>query len=158
MKSLTLKRYGSIPGQGTYGRIYFGTTYVNTIEQVWAFNEPFKSCVPLGEYDLVPFFSTTHKMTTFALRNADNGVWPTMDEMKKNDGSRYACILHAANIPSQLQGCIAVGNKFTWFSQINGHQPQMGVLGSSRQRTLELIAFIEEEDVKKLVIVQERCG
>lgn len=154
---LTLRRYGSIPGMGTYGRIHFGDTYVNTIEAPWNDNRPFVSCIPYGIYELVPFTSSKHG-ETYALQSADAGVWVSEVDMKKNLGQRFACILHSANVPGQLQGCIAAGNRFHWWASLKKHNPQLGIYGSSRQRTKELIDFIRDEKVKNLNITQAKCG
>lgn len=101
MKTATLTRFGSIPGKGTFGELTFGKMSLYTVEQVWADNQPFVSCVPAGTYTVEP--------------HEGRGPWVLTSEplavtrWQEHGSKRYTCLFHAANRASELQGCIAPG-------------------------------------------------
>ena len=64
------------------------------------------SCVPPGLYDLVLHDTPKHPRS-FALVNPDLGVIHEPDPQFPN--YRVACLIHVANYPSQLEGCIGLG-------------------------------------------------
>lgn len=99
---LTLTRisYGM---QATTGRLSVLMNDYYTVEQPWRNNEAGHSCVPDGQYNLVPYLSGEHG-PTWCLDNAALGV--TSDG---RENTRSRCELHSANWASQLQGCIAIG-------------------------------------------------
>lgn len=101
--------------QGVFGILTTADGYqCQTVEQPWRDNEPFRSCVPVGVYTLRKFNSLTHG-ATYALESQDAGVAVTQGEVNKYDHlTRYACILHKANLSSELRGCIAPGRD-RWF-------------------------------------------
>ena len=39
---------------GTFGKLYVGDKTFFTVEKPWLNNTPFKSCIPSGEYKLIP--------------------------------------------------------------------------------------------------------
>lgn len=63
-----------------------------TCELTWNDNEPFMSCIPEGIYRCIP--------------SAHNGrpSWLLVDVPGRDD-----IMIHSANLPKQLQGCIAPG-------------------------------------------------
>lgn len=65
-----------------------------------------KSCVPLGLYELA-LHNTPKHPRSFALVNASLGVIHEPDARYPN--ARVACLLHVANTPDELLGCIGVG-------------------------------------------------
>ena len=99
---LTLTR-SSYTTLATCGRLDIGAELLYTLEQPWRNNETGCSCVPDGEYDLIPFVSPKHG-PTWCLDNPALGV--TSDG---RENTRSRCELHAANWAEQLQGCIALG-------------------------------------------------
>jgi len=73
------------------------------IECPWKDNKPSISCIPGGDYDLVPHSSGKY-----------GEVWAFVGGTVSHyfdDGQseRYACLIHAANYAHQLQGCLALG-------------------------------------------------
>lgn len=68
------------------------------------------SCVPPGLYQLVRHDTPTHPRS-FALVNPDLDVYHEPGDVppEKLAYARTAVLLHAANVPSQLLGCIGVG-------------------------------------------------
>jgi hypothetical protein len=120
-RTLTLKRrYFEF---GTYSYLYnaYGVQIACVIEPPFLDNEKGKSCVVEGTYRFVP-----HKSPTFGdvyvLINENLGVGI-------NGELRTYCYMHSANIPSQLQGCMAPGSKFSELT-INGVK-QWGVIDSA---------------------------
>lgn len=82
------------------------------IERPWDNNKPFKSCVPDGEYDLIPFVSPKFG-PTFIMVNESLGVYAHKDD-RKADTDRYLCLFpHVGNYVHEVQGCVALGEGFT---------------------------------------------
>lgn len=109
MKYYTLKRrYFDF---GTYSYLFRqdGSKVCCFVEPVWANNEPFKSCVPEGDYDLVPHTSEKYG-ECYALESEFLGV------TVYGPSIRDACLWHIANKPSQLVGCGAPGVNFGFLS------------------------------------------
>jgi len=99
----------------TEGRLYFGKSdedYVYTLERPWVPGVPgglpFESCVPDGEYDLIPHTRPKGGGQVLALQNAALHVYYTKQERGDNPG-RYLILIHAANYVEEVAGCIAPG-------------------------------------------------
>lgn len=103
----------------TLGKLTFDDFECVTIERPWANNQPFFSCVPVGKYDLCKFNSLK-----FGKVYALNGNGICISEGV--NCTRYAILIHPANLSSELQGCIALGDQF---GIING---QKAVLNSKK--------------------------
>ena len=102
----TLKRFTDHDVQGTFGELWYDDQFLcYTVEQPWNNNKPFKSCVPAGRYNLKPFDSPRFGQT-YALHNPYINVTLYPDD---TPGNRYACLFHAANWASDVQGCIGPG-------------------------------------------------
>lgn len=93
------------------GILYVGDLQLQTLERPWvATVSPGGakgiSCVPPGLYHLEKHSTEAHPKT-WALVNASLGVlhWPN----KNMPDARTAVLIHVANHPSELRGCIAVG-------------------------------------------------
>jgi len=67
-----------------------------------------KSCVPPGEYQLVPHNSEYHP-NTWALVNSDLDVIHWEDPNRPN--ARALVLIHPANYARELRGCIAPGTR-----------------------------------------------
>ena len=145
---LTLVRFCYAP-DGTFGYIDLEGTRVWTVEREWADNKPNMSCLPVGVYDLIKYSSAKYP-NTYALQNKGLGVWAYWS----GEAVRFACVLHSANFPWQLEGCVAAGN------HRRGIVPgfQWGVTSSSIT-VRELKEYIRDKGVKRLTIVnQEAMG
>lgn len=101
--NIELVRFGNTE-KGVFGELTVGSKTYNTVERPYINNEPYLSSVPAGEYRLVPHSSQKHG-DTWALVNHELGVyhWP------HDDAKRFAILIHVANKPSQVEGCIGVG-------------------------------------------------
>jgi hypothetical protein len=111
-----------------------------TIERPWVNNEPFKSCVQEGEYGLVPHKSEKYGRT-YALVNRDLGVTHQQEPGSK----RYACLLHTANYPEDVEGCIGPGERHII------HDNRLMVT-SSRTVLGKLLEYIEKNNIRKILI------
>jgi len=106
---ILLTRHGSIPGVGTFGTLKVGDKVYRTVEREDLNNKPFVSCIPNGNYQLVPHDSTTKNKQfgghCYAMVNEEYGVY----QYENANALRYACLIHIANWPSELAGCVAPG-------------------------------------------------
>lgn len=98
---------------GVFGRLSVdGKPFGVTCEQPWRDNAKGRSCVPAGDYELRPWDSDKYGAVV-VLVNPDLMVYANEHDVPKQERgvARSACLIHAANWPHQLQGCVAVGNK-----------------------------------------------
>jgi len=139
MKRIVLERFCDSEDMGVFGRILIdGQHLCYTVEQPWRDNTPYKSCVPAGDYDLVAYTSPKYGKT-FALQNhaLDVGVF-------EGSAKRFACLIHSANLASQLQGCIAAGEKLH-------HLHEEWSVGMSRRATDALLHRIKNGDQLSII-------
>lgn len=84
-----------------------------TMEQPWVggkahpSGKPFYSCVPEGEYELVPF-KRSNGQEVWALINESLGVYLNPAD-RQYDWQRSACLIHPGNVVGHTQGCILPG-------------------------------------------------
>lgn len=141
----------SVDGSTT-GTMKAGDLLFYTIELPWRNNQPNVSCVPAGEYQLLPYFSPTHGQT-WRLHNPALKVWGA--SAMAPEGMRSECELHSANWARQLLGCIALG--------IEGQpmfDPATGIVEPAVERSVDAINELRqlldgtsEEDM--LTIIRE---
>lgn len=94
METIQLNRLNT-SDYGTFGELLRdGTRIAVTCELPWADNRPLVSCIPQGVYH-VTRFSSPSKGADFLV----NGV-----------PDRSMIEIHVANLPSELLGCIGVGD------------------------------------------------
>ncbi|MPW31925.1 hypothetical protein F9L16_23510 [Agarivorans sp. B2Z047] len=135
-KTLHLKTK-NIPGIGCFGEMFFaGKRICVTVEREWMNNEPFISCIPPGKYHIKHHQSPKFKHC-LSIEAKSLGV--TLE----GPSQRTHCLIHAANFPMQLHGCIAPGKEF--------HRDTWGVL-RSRDALKELLALLPERQVHTLII------
>lgn len=111
MTQLILERYNYADTE-TEGYLFLDDeTVLNTLERPWVPGHPggtpFQSCVPDGEYELIPH-TRPNGDRVYALRNHDLHVYYTQDEMGDNDG-RYLILIHSGNYVHHVVGCVAPG-------------------------------------------------
>lgn len=101
----------------TLGVLTVGELQLQTLELPWHPAPPpslcgvrMTSCLPPGEYSLVLHNSLKHPRT-WALINPDLGVYhqPFDVPTPQCSWARIACLIHIANYPQDLEGCIGVG-------------------------------------------------
>ena len=107
MIAIRLERFG-FEHDATWGRMILTGKqggYV-TVEPPWIYNRPGVSCIPPGVYDLMPHHSERFP-TSWAL--VGRGVSHSSSQV----ATRSAILIHPANWPHELQGCIAPGEAIT---------------------------------------------
>jgi hypothetical protein len=96
---------------GEYGRLLIdGEPICATCEQPWNDNKQGVSCIPEGDYELLPFDSPAHGHTV-VFHNPLLNIFGTPEMIPKKVRGRSLCEIHNANWPFQLKGCVAVGQK-----------------------------------------------
>jgi hypothetical protein len=81
---------------GTFGLLVTAGGWWYTMELPWKDNERSVSCIPCGEYNVVKTYSQRFERDLYILGHVTD-----------RDGIR----IHPANKVSQLEGCIALGNR-----------------------------------------------
>lgn len=146
MTDLLLTRFNYGPKEvfhpcgGTFGTIELpsGLTLF-TVERPWLGNKPFVSCVPTGQYGLKRRRSPKVKMIT-------DGRWETGFEITNVHG-RSLVMLHPANWPDELNGCVGVGMAY---GILNG---RLGVERS--QDAFDLLMMNLQDDFYTLTITDQ---
>lgn len=100
-------------------------------------NEPNISCVPEGTYELLPHSSPKFG-EVYALEAASLGV------TRYGPSLRTHILIHVANTPSQLQGCLAPGLDF---GSINN---EWGVI-NSRLAFNQLMHYLNGENARLVI-------
>jgi hypothetical protein len=105
---ITLSRFSYSPTE-TEGRLEIpGEPPFATIELPWRDNQKGLSCVPDGRYQLLPFRRPSGE-EAFILRNPALKVWHRDEDIPPGVVGRSLILIHAANFPHELRGCIAPG-------------------------------------------------
>lgn len=109
---ITLTRFPSGETE-TQGILQIGKSLFTTMEQEARFTKrypygvPRNSCIPTGEYKLLPF-RRPNGSDTWCIVNPDLGVYMFQHEVG-NATNRYLCIIHPGNFSFQTEGCILPG-------------------------------------------------
>lgn len=115
----------SIPGIGTFGELSVGTYSFKTVEREWLNNAPSISCIPEGDYKMIPYQSPRNG-PTWLLENHSLGVY------RFDTNHRNLIEIHIANWPRQVEGCIGVGKELRYiYDSVEGADR----LGVSRSGT-----------------------
>lgn len=102
--------YDSITG--THGTMSLNGRLYHTLEPPDLGNQPFASCVPLGEYVLLPFDSPKYG-ETYIMVNPDLNVYRFEDDPRRPENSRYLCLfVHKGNEVENFVGCMGASHKF----------------------------------------------
>lgn len=111
---LKLERFDRLD-EGVFGRLIFPDGWwCYTVERPWLDNKPMVSCIPDGVYSLGLRYSPTVQRIT---RGRYSEGW----EIQDVDGRTYIMI-HPANWPTDLNGCVGVGERYT---ELQGHDGKM---------------------------------
>ncbi|MEC4729010.1 DUF5675 family protein [Shewanella sp. D64] len=121
---------------GTFGELtYQGEILCVTVERQFENNMPNISCIPAGTYSLKKHISPKFG-ACFALENPNVGV------TVEGPSQRTHCLMHVANWPEQLSGCIAPGMSF--------HPTQWGV-ANSRDALDMLMEQLPDKSVLEII-------
>ncbi|QDP53243.1 MAG: hypothetical protein GOVbin7744_46 [Prokaryotic dsDNA virus sp.] len=109
-RRLNLRRDSSLKAVST-GFLTFGDAQLFTVEKPWLptapGGKPWESCVPCGDYELTPYIRANGSWA-LQLFNPGLGVYRQCED-RPHGVSRCEILIHAANYPHELHGCIAVG-------------------------------------------------
>jgi hypothetical protein len=129
---------------GTHGTFKLGDDTWHSLEQPDLGNLPFRSCVPLGEYELRPFTSPKYG-ACFIMVNEDLNVYEFEHSEGRPDDGRYLCLfVHRGNWAKNFKGCCGAGFDYL------GDQKDMI---TSTKRACEVVnkGVIEEASYKLLI-------
>ena len=105
-----------------------------TIERPWLDDKPKQSCIPPGNYGLIPhtiLHGALRGLQTYALSNPVLGVFAEPpDTYSGQNPLRVACLIHPANWAFQLEGCIAPGKGRGMLVPPGSVSPEPAVLSS----------------------------
>lgn len=108
------------------------------MEREWKFNRRNVSCVPRDEYVLERHNGKKYK-NTYALIGDGVGHLP------QEDKPRYACVIHRAVFPTELQGCLAPAESI----DASGHTLR------SEEATLRLLTFLDLYETEGIKILYQ---
>lgn len=108
------------------------------VEREWNGNRRNISCVPRGTYSLVPHHGSKYPYT-WAL----DGLTVSPIRNAHPDRARYACVIHAANSPSDLEGCLAPARGIT----------AAGEAIDSTEATTELLGLLASGERHDLLLI-----
>ena len=102
---LKLERFDRLE-EGTFGKLIFPDGWwCYTVERPWLDNKPMVSCIPDGVYSLGLRYSPTVSRIT---RGRYSEGWEIQDVP-----GRTFIMVHPANWPTDLNGCVGVGRDYT---------------------------------------------
>lgn len=122
---------------GRFGTLEIDNHVFFTVEKPWKDNTPFKSCVPTGEYALVPHGEYGKDGDVLAL------VGETVSHYEDPNFKRYACLIHTANYPKDVVGCIGLGD---------GYNPALGMVTNSRKSISKFYDIVSPYETHNLTI------
>lgn len=142
LTTLVLNRFVSEP-EGSFGEIKHNDHHVCfTVERAWHNNSPFRSCVPTGVYSLL-----WRESPKWGWRLHLEGETVSVTRSSKQ---RWACLIHPANHPAEVQGCIAPNRELRFRSDT-----WAGVLSAQALSRVESLCP-EGEDHQLIILPGER--
>ena len=140
---IKLKR-DNLSATGKHGIFELGDKDWHSLEQPDNDNQPFISCVPVGDYDLVPYKSKKYG-DCYVMVNEDLNVYERKDSPGRPEDGRYKCLFsHRGNWVKNFQGCVGASH---------GYDESSDMLESStRQACKEVNRLVKYEGSFKLRI------
>lgn len=97
---------------GTHGTFHVGGKHWHSLEQPWDDNKPFASCVPVGIYDIVPYFSKKYG-DCYIMVNEDLNVFEKRKSPGRPKDGRYKCLfVHRGNYVRNFEGCVGASHAY----------------------------------------------
>jgi hypothetical protein len=81
-----------------------------SIERPWLSNEPFSSRIPHGIYTIIPWRSHKHGPVWTLVGGT---VSPYATDAKEKRAHRYQVLVHVANFPVEVEGCLGLGSSWS---------------------------------------------
>lgn len=113
-----------------------GTAFACSMELKWKNNAKNISRIPPGEYVIRRFVSPKFKIETFRIFGVPD---------------RDYCLVHPANVVTELEGCIAIGNSFDYVAP-KGKTADDG-LGNSREEFEEFMKLMTGVNEATLIVI-----
>jgi len=140
---ITIVRQDVTASKGTPGIVNVGGKVFHTLEQPSLGNLPFKSCIPNGVYQLVPWQSKKYGDCYVAVNEDLNVFHSESSEGRPADG-RFKCLFfHRGNYVKNFQGCSGAGYSYI---------AKLDMVTSTRKACKELNKLIAEEGSYMLTI------
>lgn len=133
----------------TLGWLIVGPVKFATIERPWLPAEDGpggklrESCIPDGDYRIIPHTSPKFP-DTYALVNHDHGVYyQPKDKPAGQPWGRTAILIHVGNFPTDVIGCIAVGQAHGGHSVMRSREAmgQLRTILGRERHTLHIHPF-----------------
>lgn len=141
---ITLTR-DDISKSGTHGTFELGGKVWHSLEQPDLSNTPYKSCVPLGKYALVPYLSKKYG-ECFVLVNEDLNVYHSKNSPGRPENGRFKCLfVHRGNYVKNFQGCIGASH---------GYDEKADMLLSSTTRACEEVNDLVDDEGSYLLLIR----
>jgi len=134
---MMLRRFRS-DSVGSFGTLEIDDHVFFTVEKPWKNNEPFKSCVGEGKYSLIPHKSNKYG-NVLCMVSEELGV----THHKEPDSIRYACLIHTANYPHDVEGCIGLGDNYNQAANM---------VTNSRQSIIDFYDIVSPHEIHELTI------
>lgn len=97
---------------GTHGTFNLGGKLWHSMEQADRGNLPFQSCIPQGEYDLIPFDSPKYG-ECYIMVNPDLNVYAFEDSPGRPEDGRFLCLFcHRGNFSRNFVGCVGASHGY----------------------------------------------
>ncbi len=140
MKTIIVKRVTTDLDWATFGVMkYNRVPFAVTIERAWKNNEKMISAIPCGLYTMQRRAATSNiPYVHFVLLNVP--------------GNRDGIAIHKANLASQLEGCIAVGESFDPVS-VKGNPEEPGI-AQSGEGFREFMEILNGDDIAQLQVTE----
>jgi hypothetical protein len=98
--------------KGTHGTFFLIDKTWHSLEPPDLGNKPYESCIPQGEYDLIPFSSPKYG-DCYIMVNEDLNVWKFEDSPGRPDDGRFLCLfVHRGNEVENFVGCCGSSHSF----------------------------------------------
>ena len=134
---MILRRFRS-DSKGTFGTLELDGQVFFTVERPWENNLPFVSCIPEGDYSLIPYKSDKYG-NVLVMVNNELGI----THYKEPHSNRYACLIHTANYPHDVEGCIGLGDNYI---------EEKNMVTNSRQSIIDFYNIVSPEETHELII------
>ena len=129
---------------GTHGTFKLGGKEWHSLEPPDLDNAPFKSCVPEGTYDLIPFDSPKYG-PCFIMVNDDLNVFAFENSSGRPKGGRFLCLfVHRGNYVRNFVGCVGASHGYNAESDF--------LLPSTKRACAEVVRLVRDEGSYKLRI------
>jgi len=141
MISILLERFYAPCNVGTFGVLRLPEFECVSVERPWLNNQPNVSCIPEGEYDLVPSRYNRGGYDTYEIRGVPD---------------RSLIKIHVGNTALDVLGCVALGSSLGYTESPIGTGARWGVL-HSRNSVREFMEQMHGAEDARIRITQYKA-